>query len=176
MKRISLILMIAAMLGATGICRADTLKAALFEEVPDQRFAGFAVWYTDNGEPAANIQIPDLGMTVELYMRRNGDLVPSANHTIELAFKLSAGFPHGGVANVPGILLKPGETVRGMPLNAVSAKVATNVFLISLSPVDTDMRRNIQLMREHTWFDVPIVYSDGKRALLAVEKGDAMLP
>jgi hypothetical protein len=31
-------------------------------------------------------------------------------------------------------------------------------------------------MRERTWFDVPIVYSDGKRAILAVEKGDTPTP
>jgi hypothetical protein len=27
-----------------------------------------------------------------------------------------------------------------------------------------------------TWLDVPIVFTDGKRAILAVEKGDATFP
>jgi hypothetical protein len=30
---------------------------------------------------------------------------------------------------------------------------------------------NIQLVRERPWFDIPIVYTNGRRAILAVEKG-----
>jgi hypothetical protein len=101
MKRISLAVMIAA-LGATGICRADTLKATLFE--PTGQLVGFAVWNTDNAEPAADINIPDLGMTLNLHLRHNA---------IELAFKLSGAFPHGGIASVPGMLTKNSETDHG---------------------------------------------------------------
>ena len=43
--------------------------------------------------------------------------------------------------------------------------------MIGLSAVDTEMQRNIQLLKERPWFDVPIIYGDGRRAILAVEKG-----
>jgi hypothetical protein len=33
------------------------------------------------------------------------------------------------------------------------------------------MQRNIQLLKERSWFDIPIVYNNGRRAILAVEKG-----
>jgi hypothetical protein len=49
--------------------------------------------------------------------------------------------------------------------------VTTGFFLIGLSAVEADMQRNIQLLKERSWFDIPIVYNDGKRAILAVEKG-----
>jgi hypothetical protein len=43
--------------------------------------------------------------------------------------------------------------------------------LIGLSSVESDLQRNVQLLKERTWFDIPIVYTDGRRAILAVEKG-----
>jgi hypothetical protein len=43
--------------------------------------------------------------------------------------------------------------------------------MIELSASDTDVQRNIQLLKENQWFDIPIVYINGSRAILAVEKG-----
>jgi hypothetical protein len=40
-----------------------------------------------------------------------------------------------------------------------------------LSSVESDLQRNVQLLKERAWFDIPIVYNDGRRAILAVEKG-----
>jgi hypothetical protein len=67
--------------------------------------------------------------------------------------------------------MKQGETTRGVPLNGVAVKVTTNFFLIGLSSVDVDMQRNVQLLKERSWFDIPVVYGDGKRAIIAIEKG-----
>jgi hypothetical protein len=67
--------------------------------------------------------------------------------------------------------MKPGETARGVPLNGIAVKVTTNFFLIGLSSVDADMKKNIQLLKERSWFDIPVVYGGGKRAIISVEKG-----
>jgi len=80
-------------------------------------------------------------------------------------------FPHGGIANIPGLLVRQGETTRGVPLNGVAFKLAANFFRVGLSSVEVDMQRNIQLLKERSWFDIPVVYSDGKRAIIAIEKG-----
>jgi hypothetical protein len=171
-----LLVVLVGCLSSGGVCCAQqALKAVLFDSA--SQFVGSAVWHSDNVAAQAEIQIPDIGMTMRLDLRRNADKSLAATHTIELAFKLSADFPHGGIANVPGILMKPGETDQGVPLNAVSRKVADNVFLIGPTNADAEnIQRNLQLMRERTWFDVPIVYSDGRRAILAVEKGDIPAP
>jgi Caspase domain len=66
--------------------------------------------------------------------------------------------------------MKRGETTRGEPLNGAAVKVTPYYFLIGLSSVDADMQRNIGLLKERSWLDIPIVYGDGKRAILAVEK------
>jgi hypothetical protein len=33
------------------------------------------------------------------------------------------------------------------------------------------MQRNIQLLKERGWFDIPMVYANNRRAILAMEKG-----
>ena len=80
-------------------------------------------------------------------------------------------FPAGGIQNVPGIFLKQAEQAPGTALDGLAVKVTTGYFLIGLSSAAAVRDRNIQLLKERPWFDVPIVYGDGKRAILAFEKG-----
>jgi hypothetical protein len=160
-------------------------KVVLYEE--DQanpngtQFVGTAVWRTERVAPGpgqqpdvvvrAEIEIPDQKVQVRMSLRRNDDKQLPASHTVEIVFALPPDFVHGGISNIPGMLMKQGETTRGVPLNGVAVKVTTNFFLIGLSSVDADMQRNVQLLKERSWFDIPVVYADGKRAIIAVEKG-----
>jgi hypothetical protein len=160
-------------------------KVVLYEE--DQanpngtQFIGSAVWRTERVAPGpgqqpdvvvrAEIEIPEQKVQVRMSLRRNDDKQLPASHTVEIVFTLPPDFLHGGIQNIPGILMKQGETTRGVPLNGVAVKVTTNFFLIGLSSVDADMQRNVQLLKERSWFDIPVVYADGKRAIIAVEKG-----
>ena len=86
-------------------------------------------------------------------------------------FNLPADFPFGGISNVPGILMKQAEDTRGAPLAGLAVKVTSGFFLIGLSATDSDMQRNLELLKERSWFDIPIVYNNGRRAILAIEKG-----
>ena len=161
-----------------------TQHVALYEEDSNdpqgKRFVGSAIWRTETVSPGAglapelvvraDIKIPDRGMTVTLSLRRNTDKALPASHTIEIMFNLPADFPGGGIANAPGVLMKQTEKARGTPLAGLSVKV-TNGFLIGLSAIDADRQRNIQLLKDQEWFDLPIVYTNGSRAIIAVEKG-----
>jgi hypothetical protein len=160
-------------------------KVVLYEE--DQanpngtQFVGSAVWRTERVAPGpgqqpdvvvrAEIEIPEQKLQLRMSLRRNDDKQLPASHTVEIVFTLPPDFAHGGISNIPGILMKQGETTRGVPLNGVAVKVTTNFFLIGLSSVDADMQRNVQLLKERSWFDIPVVYGDGKRAIIAIEKG-----
>jgi hypothetical protein len=160
-------------------------RVVLYEEDPTdpagKQYVGTAVWRTETvspgpGQPTdivirANIEIPDRQMKVAWSLRRNTDRSLPASHTVDLMFTLPADFPHGAVANIPGLLMKQAEQTRGVPLAGQSVKVTTGYFLIGLSSVESDLQRNVQLLKERTWFDIPIVYTDGRRAILAVEKG-----
>jgi hypothetical protein len=161
------------------ITTARAQKVVLYEGNFGTQLVGSAVWRTEPVAPApgqkpdvvvrAQIEIPEQKVQVRLSLRRNDDKQLPASHKVEIVFTLSPDFLHGGISNIPGILMKDGETTRGVPLNGVAVKVTTNFFLIGLSPVD--LQRNIQLLKERSWFDIPVVYSDGRRAIIAIEKG-----
>jgi hypothetical protein len=159
-------------------------KVVLYEGNPrdgvSKSYVGSAVWRTEvvssgPGQPdiaaRADIEIPAQNISIRWLLRRNDGRQLPASHKIEIVFTLPPDFPHGGIANVPGILMKPGETTRGVPLGGIAVKVMANSFLIGLSSVDADMQRNNELLKEQSWIDIPVVYGDGKRAIIAVEKG-----
>jgi hypothetical protein len=172
--------------GQAGPVAAVAQRVVLYEEDPGdpngKQYVGSAVWRTENVSPApgqppemavrADIEIPERKITMRWSLRRNVDAALPASHTIEIMFNLPPEFSHGGIQNIPGILMKQAEQTRGVPLAGLAVKVTTNFFLIGLSAVDTDRQRNVALLKERAWFDVPVVYTDGRRAILAVEKGN----
>jgi hypothetical protein len=160
-------------------------RVVLYEEDPadpqGKRYIGSAIWRTETVSPGpglapdiavrADVEIPDRRFTMTFSLRRNTDQALPASHTVEIMFTLPADFPAGGIANVPGILMKQAEQTRGTPLSGLAVKVTTGFFLIGLSAVATDLERNMQLLKERSWFDIPVVYNNGTRAILAIEKG-----
>lgn len=160
-------------------------KVVLYDEDPSdpqgKRYVGSAIWRTETVSPGpglapelairADVEIPERGMRMTWSLRRNTDKALPASHTIEVLFTLAADFPEGGISNVPGVLMKQNEGARGVPLSGLAVKVTGGYFLIGLSASEVDVARNIQLLKERDWFDLPVVYNSGKRAILAVEKG-----
>src|SRR3974390_163157 len=160
-------------------------KVVLYDEDPNdpqgKRYVGSALWRTETVSPGpglapelavrADIEIPERKLRMTWSPRRNTDKALPASHTIEIMFTLPADFPEGGIGNVPGVLMKQNEQARGVPLAGLAVKVTNGYFLVGLSAVDVDVQRNIQLLKERDWFDIPVVYTSGKRAILAMEKG-----
>jgi hypothetical protein len=160
-------------------------RVVLYEEDPSnpagKRFVGTAIWRTESvaagpGQALdvavrAEIEIPEPKVTVKWSLRRNTDKALPASHTIEIMFTLPPDFPNGAISNIPGILMKQAEQTRGVPLAGLAVKVTAGFFLIGLSSSEADVQRNIQLLKERAWFDVPVVYANGRRAIMAIEKG-----
>jgi hypothetical protein len=160
-------------------------RVVLYEEDPAEpagrRFVGSAIWRTEAISPGpgrspelairADIEIPERKLAMTWSLRRNTDAGLPASHTVEIMFKLPPDFPAGTISNVPGILMKQTEQTRGVPLAGLAVKVTNGFFLIGLSATDTDRDRNVQLLKERSWLDIPVVYSNNRRAILALEKG-----
>jgi hypothetical protein len=160
-------------------------KVVLYEEDPadpnGKRFVGSAIWRTETvtpgpGQPPelairADVEVPERKLAMTWSLRRNLDKALPASHTVEIIFKLPADFPSGGISNVPGILMKQAEQTRGVPLAGLAVKVTNGFFLIGLSSVEADKERNLQLLKDRAWFDIPVVYNNNRRAILAMEKG-----
>lgn len=170
---------------ATAPAAAVAQKVVLYdEEASDpqgKRYVGSAIWRTETISPGpglapelavrADVDIPERHLRMTWSLRRNTDKNLPASHTIEVMFTLPPDFDQKGVNTVPGVLMKPSEQARGVPLAGLSVKVTNGYFLIGLSSVDVDVQRNIALLKDRDWFDIPIVYTSGKRAILALEKG-----
>ena len=160
-------------------------RVVLYEEDPEdpqgKRFVGSAVWRTETVSPGggqppelairADLDIPERNITATMSIRRNTDQALPATHTIELMFNIPADFPFGGISNVPTVLMKQAEQARGAPLAGLVVKVTPTFFLVGLQSGEGEAQHNIQLLKERPWFDIPVVYANGRRAILAVEKG-----
>ena len=151
-----------------------TAQAILYEEDPKdptgKRYGGSATWRAETTAAGglsvrADIRIPQRQMSVVWILRRNTDPKLQASHTIEIIFDRSA-----NISNVPGVLMKVSLEARGTPLAGLALKVNQAFFLIGLSV--PNVQQNIELLKDRPWCDIPLIYSDGRRAIIAVEKGE----
>src|SRR5262249_9574662 len=85
----------------------------------------------------------------------------------EIHFIVPSDSVHQGIDSIPGIVMSGGQT-DVIPLALSAVKVSDNSFELDLGRLGLD--RNLQLLTDCTWLHVPIVYNDGSRAILSVEK------
>lgn len=143
--------------------------------------AGATVWSVVNESPGgelpiepairAETSIPELGLRMEMTIRRNGDSTFPASHIIELFFRVPENFDGRGIADVQRITFKNNEQDPGNALIAVPAPLDQNIFLIALTDATTAVETNVQLMTRESWIDIPMQYTNGRRALITLEKG-----
>ncbi len=163
-------------------------RVVLYDEDPSdpkgKQYVGSVIWRTEQIKASgaqkadiavrAEIEIPDRKFKMTMSFLRNTDPSLPASHTAELTFILPQDFAGGGIGNVPGVLMKSNEQARGTPLAGYAVKVTDGLkalFLVGLSNIDSERSRNIQLLKERSWFDVPLVYINQRRAIIAIEKG-----
>jgi hypothetical protein len=160
-------------------------RVVLYEEEPGnprgKRTVGSVTWSTemvpagigiqDELVVRADIKIPDREMEVTWRLRRDSDQSRSTSHVVEIKFRLPSDYPSGGILNVPAIWMKRLEKAQGTPPVGLAVKVTTGYFLIGLSAAPDDRDRNVQLLKNSRWVDIAIIYNNGKRAILTMEKG-----
>src|SRR5262249_59396344 len=122
-------------------------RVVLYEEDPGnpqgKQYVGSAAWRTETVSPGSGLApelqiradgtIPERNMMVTWSLRRNADQALPASHTIEIMFNLPPDFTGGGVANVPGVLMKESEQARGVQLAGVAVKATNGLFVVGLS-------------------------------------------
>ena len=140
---------------------------------PGQANDGTATWaeITKDNRPAiqATLKIPERNVTVTVTIYKNYDTALPASHLVEVQFYGS--LSDSPIQRVPALVLKQTEQARGQPLAGAAVPVTNELFWIALSNEQEDVTRNVQLLREGSWFDIPILFSDQTRALLTFEKG-----
>lgn len=159
-------------------------RSILYEEDPTnptgRQFVGTAVWssQTIKAEGKADelairgeVDIPSRNLQVTIMIRRNLDLTLPASHVIELTSHVPSGSDFG-IERIPGMLMKSNEKARGMPFAGLAVKVTDGFFMVGLSNVAADQTRNLNLLVERGWFDIPMNYTNHRRGILAIAKGE----
>jgi len=121
----------------------------------------------------AEVRIPERNVSVDIRLKPNEDSSLPASHLVEIKYIFPKDFPAGDVQNVPGLVMKPTEQARGDALIGASVKVSEGYFWIALSNISSEKERNIGLLRERGWIDIPMLYDNGTRGILTLEKGPA---
>lgn len=124
-------------------------------------------------EPAirAEATIPGKDVQLRMTIRRNTDQTLPASHIVELIFLTPDHFEGGGIDSVLRIAMKDSEQSPGSPLLGIPAKISDGFFLFALNNDKASVETNLNLLRQQSWIDIPIVYKSGRRALITLEKG-----
>lgn len=158
-------------------------RAILYEEDPTdpqgKRYTGGVTWHTEkisstSGTPPefvvkADLKVDDAKTEVSMTFRRNTDNTMPASHVVEIKFDRPKDAPNGEVSKLHGLLMK--QEGHGAPLEGESAKVTPGYFMVALASGTAQLQRNLKLLKDDSWFEVVIGYSNGKRAVLAIDKG-----
>jgi hypothetical protein len=138
-----------------------------------QASEGTATWAetTKDNHPAiqATIRIAERNVTATVTIYKNYDTTLPASHLVEVQF--SGTLSESPILRVPALVLKQTEQARGQPLAGAAVPVTNELFWIALSNEADESVRNVQLLGEGSWFDIPILFNDQTRALITFEKG-----
>lgn len=162
-------------------------RAALLVEAPDldskvRTFIGSTVWRLDTtsvdaGQPLgtsvhADVDIPDAKVRLTLDIRKNTDAALPASDTIEVRFTLAPDSTLPGIKQISVPQMRREENPNGDALAGVPVKITDTYFLVGLAQGDFE-KRNSDLLRSRSWFDIPIQLTDNRIAKLTIEKGAA---
>lgn len=154
--------------------------AILYEEGPtaeeSRAVRGGTSWRIqeqDDGLPLiiGRVEVPSRRLSIDLTIRKNEDTSLSASHLVEISFTAPPQAVGGGIEDVPALLLKSSEEAQGELMASVSVKVSDTLFWIALSSTAEDVTKNLDLLGSRTWFDLPVRYKNGRRAIITLEKG-----
>lgn len=118
-----------------------------------------------------DISVPGRKMSAIFTLRKNNDPTLPASHIIELTFSLPKEFEGRGIESVLRISMKEKEQEQGDPLVAVPAKITDYFHMIALNSFADAVKTNLNLLKSRDWMDIPVTYSNGRRALLTLQKG-----
>lgn len=162
-------------------------RAVLLEETAGsgqglQQFVGTVTWSTETFQPStgqkdvgirADIAIPDRNFKATMTIRRNPDPNIPASHIVEIQYQLPPDFDLGNVASVPGMQAMVSEGAQGAPIRGLAVRIAPNYFLIGMLSGDAERQYNLNMLLTRPLLSVPMVFDNGRRAILVLDKGES---
>ncbi len=156
-------------------------QRAIFEEqgadgAPGKSAPGVVAWSQrtrENGLPAivGIIELPERNAAASITIAKNTDEALPASHLIEIEFRGAEGLVESPLERMPAIFLKQTAQSRGSRLIGEAVPVTEDLYWIALSDQSDQVSRNLALLREGAWFSLPMLFKNGRGALLSFEKG-----
>jgi hypothetical protein len=160
-------------------------RAILYEEDPadpkGKRYTGGVTWRTESisaasGGPAevvvkADLNVLDAKTAVSMTFRRNIDRTLPASHVVEIKFDRPRDAANGEISKLHGLLMKQEGKTHGSPLEGEAVKVTSEYFMVALSSGVPQLQRNLKLLKENSRLEVVLVYGNGNKAILVMDKG-----
>ncbi|MFV0279341.1 MAG: hypothetical protein ACK5JM_01105 [Rhodoblastus sp.] len=160
-------------------------RAALLIEAPEtpekvKTYLGSVVWRLENvptgaGQPLgtaihAEVEIPEAKVRMTLDIQKNMDASLNASHTIEVRFTLPPDSAIPGVKQIGAIQMRREDMANGDPLSGVPVQITDTYYLIGLGRGEMEAR-NMDLLKNRNWVDVPLALTNGRIAKFSLEKG-----
>ena len=120
-----------------------------------------------------NARVQNRDLNVRFEIMRNLDETLPASHLIEIEFETGQLFANDSINNVAGVSMKENEQDNGQQLVGPVVKVSDNIFWIAMSARAADLASNVDAVKKLNWFDIPVIFESGKRAILTLEKSAA---
>jgi len=156
-------------------------QRAIFEEqgaegAPGKSVPGVVAWSQttrEDGLPAivGVIELPERNAAASITITKNTDEALPASHLIEIEFRGTDGLVDSPLERVPALFLKQTAQIRGKRLVGEAVPVTENLYWIALSDQGDQVGRNLALLREGAWFSLPLLFKNGRGALITFEKG-----
>ncbi|MFO1117870.1 MAG: hypothetical protein U1E28_19490 [Beijerinckiaceae bacterium] len=160
-------------------------RAALLIDAPDlpdkvKTYIGSVVWRLDSvptgaGRPLgtavhADVDIPEAKLRMSLDIQKNLDDSLPASHTINVNFTILAGSEIPGIKQIGAIQMRREDASNGEGLAGVPVQITDTAYLIGLARGDFVVR-NMDLLKNRGWLDLPLALSNGRIAKFSLEKG-----
>jgi hypothetical protein len=164
--------------------------AVLFEEDKNdptgQAYPGCVYWHTATAaaRPGADrdvaveaeAEIPERQLSVHMSLAVEHDQLLSAvpsSYAAVIIFAAPAEFLHGGIARLAGINMHPHLRPPFLALAGHAIQTATNAFRMTLLGAGSGGQLNLKRLKDGADLDILIVYNDGTRSIVNLEKGVA---
>ena len=168
-----------------GVPQSEAQSAVLYDENTQSQggvdtYRGSVTWRIDSDTGAQGperiirglVEIPERKIKILVTIRRNLDQALPASHTVEFLFDVPPDFTYGPVESLERVFMKAQEQGNGLPLVGALARITSGYFLIGLTAVGPSRDSNVTLLRDRPWIDVTFLYRNGRRAVVAIGKGE----
>ncbi|MFO1183523.1 MAG: hypothetical protein U1E56_01895 [Bauldia sp.] len=137
---------------------------------------GTVTWeVADGGTEGPEIHgLAELGngsLRVQLVLRKNTEKALGARAIVEVAVSATAKEVGGGIVAIAQPMVRNKEAATAEPLVGLARKVIDDLFWVSLSDEDKDAVTNLENLKGSAFFELPLTYKSGEKAVLSLAKG-----